>query len=153
MLVFDTSAFINGWRYHYPPSTFPGVWDFIGEALGDGRIVSPRMVLTELKSKDDDVYAWARHRSALFVDPTAAVQAEIGPIQALFTNPVRDRADPFVMAEAKVRGFVVCTYEGTNTFTGRPTKKADEKMPGMCRRLSLGCCIVPEALRILGAQF
>jgi hypothetical protein len=67
VLVFDTSAFINGWRYHYPPSTFPEVWDFIGEALEDGRIVSPRMVLTELKSKDDDVYAWARHRRALTV--------------------------------------------------------------------------------------
>ncbi len=154
MLVFDTSAFINGWRYHYPPGTFPSVWDLISTAMDDGRIVSPRMVLVELQSKDDDVYAWARQRAARFVDPTPAVQREIGPIQAMLPNPgVRDRADSFVMAEAKVRSFTVVTYEGTNTFTGRPTKRADEKMPGMCRTLGLDCRIVPEALTMLGASF
>lgn len=154
MLVFDTSAFINGWRYHYPPATFPSVWDLFAAAMEDGRIFSPRMVLVELKAKDDDVYAWAKERSALFLDPSPEVQREIGPIQGMLPNPsVRDRADPFVMAEAKVRGFIVVTYEGTNTFTGRATKKAHEKMPGMCRTLGIGCCIVPEALAMLGARF
>ena len=154
MLVFDTSAFINGWRYHYRPDTFPSVWDRIGEAMTNGRIVSPRMVLVELKEKDDEVHTWAKERAALFVDPSPPVQAEVGQIQAMLPNPgVRDRADPFVMAEAKVRGFTVVTYEGTNTFTGRRTKRADEKMPGMCRRLGIGCCIVPDALAMLGVQF
>jgi hypothetical protein len=149
VLVFDTSAFINGWRYHYPPQTYPFglVWERIGQAMDDGRVIAPRMVLVELRDKDDDVYGWVRWRASLFVEPRQAVQQQVGAIEALFKRPgVRDRADPFVMAEAKVRGFTVVTYEGTNTFTGRPTKKADEKMPGMCRRLGIGCCLVPEAL-------
>jgi hypothetical protein len=154
MLVFDTSAYINGWRYHYPPATFPTVWVRIGEAMDDGRIIAPREVYNELKAKDDDVFAWAKDRSGLFVEPSAEVQAEVGPIQAMFSNPgVRDRADPFVIAEAKVRRYTVVTYEGTNSFTGQRTRRWGEKMPGVCQTLGVPCRIVPEALTMLGVQF
>jgi hypothetical protein len=151
VLVFDTSAYINGWRIHYRPATFPTVWERIAEAMEDGRIMSPREVYNELQSKDDDVAAWAHDRVALFVDPSEQVQREVGPIQASFPNPgVRDKADPFVIAEAKVRGFTVITYEGTNAITGARTKRWGEKMPGICERLAIPCRIVPEALEILG---
>jgi hypothetical protein len=154
MLVFDTSAYINGWRVHYPPETFPSVWELFEECMRDGRIIAPREVYNELETKDDDVFAWAKRLEALFVDPSEAVQAAIGPIAALIPNyGVRDLADPFVMAEAKVRGSTVVTYEGTNTITGARTKKWAEKMPGICDQLGIPCCIVPEALGMLDAKF
>ena len=82
------------------------------------------------------------------------MQAAVGPIQAYLPNPgVRDVADPFVIAEAQVRGFSVVTYEGTNTITGARTKRWAEKMPGICHKLGIPCCIVPEALAMLGVQF
>jgi hypothetical protein len=151
MLVFDTSAFINGWRVHYPPETFPSVWQIIADAIADGRIVAPREVYAELKEKDDEVFAWAKKRRSKFVDPTEEVQREVGPIMAMLPKPgVRDRADPFVIAEAKVRKFTVVTYEGTNTLTGKPTAAADKKMPGICKRCGVECCIVPAGLKLLG---
>lgn len=73
MFVFDTSAYLSGWRHHFRPKTFPGVWTLIEAALDDGRIISPRAVYTELQEKDDDVYSWARPRAALFVDPSPEV--------------------------------------------------------------------------------
>lgn len=79
---FDTSAFINGWRYHYPPATFPGVWELIAVALADGRVIAPREALNELEAKDDDVYAWAKPMAAAFVDPDGDVQREAGSVQA-----------------------------------------------------------------------
>jgi hypothetical protein len=48
MLVCDTSAYLNGWRDHYPPSTFPSVWALIAEAIAQARIVLPREVYREL---------------------------------------------------------------------------------------------------------
>ncbi len=41
MLVFDTSAFLNGRNDHYPPATFPSVWQLVVDALTDGRIYDP----------------------------------------------------------------------------------------------------------------
>jgi hypothetical protein len=104
MLVFDTSAYLNGWRDHYPPKTFPSVWKLIENAMVDQRIITPREVLNELRSKDDDVASWAKTRAELFVEPSGQVQSEAGIILAMLPNPgIRDGADPFVVAEAKVR--------------------------------------------------
>lgn len=78
MFIFDTSAYLSGWRHHLRPKNFPGVWALIEAALDDGRIVSPRAVYTELESKDDDVFDWVKPRAVLFVDPTEAVQRAAG---------------------------------------------------------------------------
>jgi uncharacterized protein DUF4411 len=151
VLVFDTSAFINGWRIHYRPTTFPTVWERVAEAMAAEFIIAPREVYNELQTKDDDVAHWAHARVHLFVEPSEAVQRAVGPIQASFKNPgVRDRADPFVVAEAPVRSFTVVTYEGTNSITGARTRRWEEKMPGICEELGIQCRIVPEALEMLG---
>jgi hypothetical protein len=86
------------------------VWELIGEAMADDRIITPREVFNELKAKDDETFAWARERAECFVEPSADVQREAGLILGMLPNPgVRDGADPFVVAEAKVRGLTVVT--------------------------------------------
>lgn len=153
MLVFDTSAYINGWRDHLPPQTFPSVWELIADEMHSGRIIAPREVFVELTRKDDDVSKWAKQRAAVFVEPTPEVQQEAGRILSLLPNPgVRDGADPFVIAEAKVRGYTVVTYEG-RSFSGAPTRNWHRKMPGICQHVSVSCCTLPEALTRLGGSF
>jgi Domain of unknown function (DUF4411) len=153
MLVFDTSAYLNGWRDHYPPSTFPSVWKLIADAMADQRIIAPREVFNELKQKDDEVASWAKTRAELFVEPSAQVQSEAGIILAMLPNPgIRDGADPFVVAEAKIRSMTVVTYEG-RSFSGVPTKNWAKRMPGICQKVGVECRTVPEALAMLGASF
>lgn len=153
MLVFDTSAYLNGWRDHLQPTTFPSVWSLIGDAMEDSRIIAPREVLTELKRKDDDVAQWATDRASSFVEASEAVQRRAGAIYSLFPNPgVRDEADPFVIAEAEIRGFTVITYEG-RSFSGVPTTNWARTMPGICRHLTVDCRTLPEGLAMLGASF
>lgn len=153
MLVFDTSAYINGWRDHLPQATFPSVWELVASEMQAGRIIAPREVYVELTRKDDEVSAWARERAAVFVEPTPEVQQEAGRILALLPDPgVRDGADPFVVAEAKVRGYTVVTYEG-RSFSGIPTKNWHRRMPGICQHLGVTCCTLPEALTLLRASF
>ena len=156
MFVFDTSAYINGWRDHYPPQTFPGVWSLVEEALVDGRVVSPREVYNERVRKDDDVAAWAKERLQGFVEPTPDVMRAAGVIfeRELPNSGDRDAADPWVIAEARLRKLTVVTYEG-RTFSGVPTseRRWARSMPGICRRLGVGCMTLPEALGRLGGTF
>lgn len=153
MFVFDTSAYVNGWHDHYPPATFPSVWELIETALGDGRVISPREVYTELMHKEDDVCAWAKRHVGGFVEPIEEAQREAGAIYATFPNPgLRDAADPWVIAEAKVRGLTVVTYEG-RTFRGVPTKNWGRQMPGICRHHGIPSLTLPEALGQLGGSF
>src|SRR6266567_6311910 len=81
--------------------------------------------------------------------------ARVSAIYATFPNPgIRDAADPWVIAEAKIRGLAVVTYEG-RTFSGVPTseRRWAKSMPGICRRLGVGCVTLPEALGELGGEF
>lgn len=154
MLVCDTSAYLNGRRDHYPPTTFPSVWDLVAAAMTDGRIITPREVYRELIAKDDEITAWCKQfRPHVFVDPIEPVQRRVGVVYAQFANPGRrDGADPFVIAEAQHRGFTVVTYEG-RSFSGVPTRNWDRTMPDICKHFAVPCCTLPEALTMLGASF
>jgi Domain of unknown function (DUF4411) len=153
VFVFDSSAYISGWRHHLPRDTFPGPWALIEEALGDGRIVSPRAVYVELQQKDDDVYAWAHEWIDSFVEPSEDVQRDSGVIYGSFPqNSLRNAADPWVIAEARAREWTVVTYEG-QTFSGVPTTRWHRSMPGICGHYSVPCATLPEALGRLGGRF
>lgn len=154
MLVFDTSAYINGQRDHYPIATFPSVWNLISDAMHDGRIIPPREVYRELTGKDDDIAAWAKDRSGTFIDPTGEVQRAAGVIYQEFSagSGRRDGADPFVIAEAQIKGLTVVTYEG-RSFDGIPTRNWEKRMPGICHHFKVPCCTLSEALRMLGGTF
>ena len=155
MFVFDTSAYISAWRHHLRPRNFPGVWTLIEAALDDGRVFSPRAVYAELGEKDDDLFEWAKARAALFTDTNAAVQRRAGVIEAeLPENPLRNRADPWVIAEAEDRGWTVVTYEG-QTFAGSriPTTRWHRSMPGICQRYGVPCVTLSDAIDALGGVF
>jgi len=92
-----------------------------------------------------------QHRDAA-LDPSTDVQARAGKFQLEFPKPgLRDKADPFIMAEAEVRGFTVVTYEGI-TFSGAPARGAEKKLPAICARLGIPCCTLPQALQRLGLK-
>jgi predicted nucleic acid-binding protein len=152
VLVFDTSAFLNGRNDHYPPGTFPSVWQLVADALIDGRILLPRAVWVEIRAKDDHINAWIKDHA--YVDPPEEVQRAVGVIYQQFSagSGRRDGADPFVIAEARHRGLTVVTYEG-RSFSGVPTKRWERSMPGICQRFGVPCCTLPEALALLGASF
>jgi Domain of unknown function (DUF4411) len=152
MLVCDTSSYINGQRDHLPLPTFPTVWRWVGDAIRDGRIVLPRQVFREVLVQDDDVAAWIAEYESHIAEPTERVQRRSGELTLEFPNPgVRNAADPFVLAEAELRGFTVVTYEG-RSFRGVPTTRWTRSMPGVCQRFGIPCSTLPEALAMLGVE-
>jgi hypothetical protein len=88
--------------------------------MDDGRVLSPRAALAELEHKDDDVYQWAREHPAAFVEPGEEVQVRAGEIYGELPNVGdRDAADPWVVAEASIRGFSVVPTKGGRTLECR----------------------------------
>lgn len=150
MFVFDTSAFVNGSHHHYFLDTMRPVWTLVEVAIEDGRVVVPSEVYREILRQDDEVSELVKQHKQAVVDPTQAVQARVGTFQEEFPKPgLRDRADPFVMAEAELRGYTVVTYEGI-TFSGSPARGAEKKLPAICARFGIPCCTLPQALQRLG---
>lgn len=152
MFVLDSSAFINGSRHHYHLDTMRPIWTLVEEAIDDGRVILPREVYREIMDQDDEISRLVHRHRAAVVEPSREVQARAGQLQGEFPKPgLRDKADPFVIAEAETRGFAVVTYEGI-TFSGAPARGADGKMPAICSRLGISHCTFPEALRRLGLE-
>jgi hypothetical protein len=133
----DTSAILDGWVRHYPIDTFPALWDRLDQLIDAGRLCTSDEVLRELEMKDDDALAWAKARPSLFVALDEPVQVATTEILALFPKLVdtmkgRNRADPFVIAVAKLKGLTVVTGEKGGQAS-RP------RIPFVCEHLAVPC--------------
>ena len=103
---FDTSSLLNGQRDLLPPGTFPALWENIESMIEAGEIRSIDLVRDELDARADDVSAWARRQSGLFVPLTVDVQSAVREVLAehqriLGIGSGRSGADPFVIALAQ----------------------------------------------------
>lgn len=150
--MFDTSAFINGAHHHYYIESMPSVWQFVESRIDQGGIIVPREVYREVPRQDDAVSALVRRHSAAVVEPDEATQRLAGTFQQrYFQSTLRDRADPWAMAEASLRRAMAVTYEGI-TFSGGPARGADDKLPALCKREQIQVCTLPQALQALGLK-
>ena len=137
MFVFDTSAYMNGRRDHFRPSFVPTLWAIVEVAIVDGRIVLPREVYRELTFYDDELADWIKTLAGHVVEPSQPVQRRAGEFEQHFPkSAARNRADPFILAEAEARQFAVVTYEG-RTFRGVPTTNWTRTMPDVCQRFGI----------------
>lgn len=148
----DTSALLDGWRRHYSPDVFPGVWEGLDELIENGSLRATEEVLTELERKDDDVYAWARQRPDLFVAIDDRIQIAVGDIlstheRLLDTRANRSAADPFVIALARIEQCTVVTGERATGSANRP------HIPDVCRDLGIPAIPLLQLLRAEGWRF
>ena len=135
----DTSALIDGLERYYPASTFAGLWEAIDVLVTEGRFVVSAEVWEEVKKKDEVVKDWVEPRQDNLVVPTTATIAQ--EVQAILnrfprmvmTGGRRNRADPFVVAVAKLQGATVITGEELDGNDRRP------KIPFVCKELGVDC--------------
>ncbi len=137
MYVIDTSALLDGWVRYYPPDVFPSLWSQLEGMIKTGELFSPDEVLLELAQKDDEIHKWAKVNSAMFVPLDEEVQEATRQILAHFPRLVgamkdRNRADPFVIALAKVKAATVITGERSSGTRERP------RIPNVCDHFNIG---------------
>lgn len=148
----DTSAILDGWRRYYPPDIFPAWWDRLHEAIADGRLRATEEVLIELERKDDEVHAWAKRHSDLFVAIDEPIQNAVSNIllnheKLLDTRSNRSSADPFVIALAQINGCTVVTGERATGSIDRPN------IPDVCVALGIPVMTMLGVARAEGWRF
>ena len=148
----DTSIFIQAWRRHYRPKTFPVVWRKIEELIDAGVLIACDEVLTELHRKDDDVYDWAKKWRKMFVPIDELLQRETKTILAAHRRLVdskkgRSGTDPWVIGLAKLRGAAVLTEE-------KPSNKIEvPRIPDVCHVLGIECHTLADFFEKNGIRF
>lgn len=148
----DTSAFVESWWRLYPQDSFPTFWNKMEEAIETGSIISPEIVLEELKRQDDDLFAWARARQdSLFCPLDIDLQIAQTDIVNKFpklTQQLRNRslADPWVVALAQLKGCPVVSMENHGS-------EKKPKIPDVCFTLGVGHMPVVEFIRTMKWRF
>jgi len=134
MYSLDTSALLDGWVRYYPPDVFGSVWTRLAQLGKAGTAIVTEEVIAELEKKEDDVWKWAK--TELTVVPIdAPIQVEVSQILGAHPRLVdnrknRSKADPFVIALAKVKGFAVVTGEKPSGNLEKP------RIPDVCDALA-----------------
>jgi len=150
--VVDTSALLDGWVRYYPPDVFPSLWSHLEAMIKTGELLSPDEVLLELGQKDDEIHKWAKANSTMFVPLDEEIQNATQEILSRFPRLVgamkgRNRADPFVIALAKVKVATVVTGERSSGTQDRP------RIPNVCDQFGISHRTLLQLIRDKGWTF
>ena len=151
--------FIEGKKGPYGLDIAPRYWELIDEMIESGQIACPIRVYDELLEGQDDLSAWAkaRRRSGLFLEPDTPVQQAYALVVQFVAdnypdNQARrrfmDRADPWVIAHARVGGGAVVTSENRV-----PSNSVQVKIPNVCDQFKVRSITVYQMLRELGVAW
>jgi hypothetical protein len=149
----DTSALIDGLERYYRPASFPSLWAQIDELINLGRLLCSEEVLEEATQRDLPAKTWCLERQDRLIvatDASVAIEARVllDKYPAMTKNlKGRNRADPFVIVVAKMRGATVVTGEGQDGSADRP------KIPWVCRQMSVPCIRLAELIANEGWAF
>lgn len=134
----DTSSLIWAWRFAYPRTNFPTLWQRFEALIRDGQMRASSMVLAELERIEDELLVWAHAQDALFIELDRPQQESVRGVVADFPGLIpagedRINADPFVIALAIRDGSIVISQERQS---GNP---ATPKIPNVCAARGVQC--------------
>ena len=116
--VIDTSTFIQIYKM-YPKDIFQSLWLNLENSLNNETIISHQEVYQELLSKLDDLSVWTKQRKKYFYQhdflEESKIITKIGEkYENFIIKPKEFYADPWLIAQAKVRNLKIITEEKAN---------------------------------------
>ena len=106
----------------------------------------PEVVTDELEKKSKDLCTWLKQRPQAIIPYEPEIQNEGKALLVKYPRLVMEKkrsfaADPFVIATARVKGYLVVTEEGPTGSMNRPN------IPDVCRQENLRCINLIELIR------
>jgi len=143
----DTCALIDLWRRYYPPDVFESLWQDIEGLINNGNLVAPKQVYKEIERQDDDLKDWAQDRRDMFEKLTIDQIETVSEIleehpQLVDKEKTSEDADPFLIAQAICRDWVVVTSEQSSSNPNSPPK-----IPDVCENYDVECYNLIEFFR------
>lgn len=148
--VLDTSVLIHAWNRAYPLDVFPSFWRHFETHVENGTLISSIEVKIELERKDDELFAWIKQWSYMFIEIDNAVQDRVIELMAAYPKFVDERTnksegDPWVCALADTRDLAVVTEEKGGT-------DLKPKIPYVCGKENIRCITLLDMIRELGIK-
>ncbi len=149
----DTNSLIEPNKGPYGFDIAPGFWRFLERKIEERVIASSTLVLEELKEVEDELRQWAEDHSDCFAEPDEDVQTVAGQIADYVNENYPNHhatdflsgADPWVIAQAKVHGGKVITFE-----TLVPPNSTKPKIPNVAAAFQVETMNIYAVLRQLG---
>ncbi len=168
LYLVDSNVLISAHRVHYPFSTrmFHPFWQTLEQAASDGMLLMLDVVYDELVPKQVPNNAWdllAQWTEAVFKDrilscKTDAIFAAYTEVQnylvackcykpsAVNLWSAESKADPWLIAAAKVHGAVIVTDEGMAKPTPKQPATKEPKIPDVASALDVRTCTTRQLL-------
>jgi hypothetical protein len=167
----DTNTFITPYKTYYPFDIAPSFWDFLKEHIENDSVAVLRVVYNELLKGSDELSSWLRKLKFAKLDHLAEDIAEewknvqdhikngcsvtgskLYNDRASFEWADAGRADAFLVAAAKARGFTLITFEAPNRSLGTSTC-AHPKIPDVADYFHVKYGSLFDMMRALGFAF
>ena len=149
LYLLDANVLITSKRTYYPLERVPEFWDWLVECGNRLQVKIPVEMYEEIDQGDDDLRRWLRgNRDALVLDEE--IDADLVEIVTTrgYARDLDDEelervgADPFLIAHAyrdRERRIVV-----TAEVTKPSLRRANRRIPDVCRDLDVHCCTAFE---------
>lgn len=157
--LLDSNSYIQAKNFYYQMDFCPGYWDWLDCQFTAGELGSVSMVYDELKDYGDELSVWVKNRKHQFLDvsddgtqkqfieilehTSALKNMKPGNIEGFL-----GKADPWLIAKAKVLNAVVVTQE---TLVAENCKLV--KIPNVCSKFGVEFINTFQLLQKLNARF
>lgn len=145
--LLDADTLIRAKREHYAFDFCPGFWDGLLRAFRQKRVASIEPIRNELTRGKDALAKWVNDKAPeAFFEPVTDVSVQSAYAEVIAWVEGNDQysraakqqfvsgADPWLIAVAIAKGYVLVTYE-----VSAPESKALIKLPDVARNFNVKC--------------
>jgi hypothetical protein len=171
IFLVDANTFITPYKTYYPFDFAPSFWTFLKHHIESGYIAVMGKVYAEVTKGTDDLSKWMQGLTVSWVDhrtpDVLAVYSQVlthiqNGISAAGTSLYNDkalnewadnsRADAWLVAAAKAKGYTLVTFERPNSSLGTSIS-AHPKIPDVASEFGVKYGSLYDMMRKLGFAF